>query len=886
MEGGPKESIKLIDIEDVGSSHEKFNITSEGAQFLGSLGKKKLAVVAVCGPQRTGKSYLSSRIVGVNEGFKIEGTQNPCTKGIWMWPETIPIREDTDLLVLDTEGLGSQEHAHLDVKLFSLGILLSSFLIYNSKDKAINEEALNNLSLVINITQHIQVQASKKEEDGRQFHNYFPEFMWVLRDFSLNLQGKRPGDYLEDCLKTVSSLNPDAMQKNQIRKVITKFFPNRDLECLVIPTNDISKLRRLDQASFDNDLRVEFQTGIERLVRKIRDNAPVKVINGIALTGPMLLGFIIEYLDAINSGGVPTILSTLDRLVAVELKNLISELVAKYTHEMGEYLDETKMPFDEEDLMNGHERSSNVVFDEYEKSSSMFEKRPENLKYIKKLRKKIKEKFDTALSLNKSASEMYCRGILDSMRSLESQLLYIDTYPHDGDKVMTELREKVQNCIDQYLEHARGPMKYQILEEFQRTYCTDLYLKLLQKIHVKYEEERKTLDTNLNKSKENLKKSREGESRLRSEIERMDNNNRIKQERFREEKMELQQKIAGLEYQTQVLEREKESTISANNNTAQEAQQMLEGKIKEYQQQMLKLKDELQDFKIKLSKSEDEKEYLSRELETKKSDVTKLKSDLQDARDFEGEIQDQPKYEAKMLDGLMQACRQSISQLESCQSNDTEEMLRLSHLLTQKKKDLNTLKESYELDKLRWTRDQNQKINEARERIESEKAKEIRELKDKLVSLEREKSKSSDACDENKTLEAELAVNKQKLRNLVERDEELTEENERCRRQIQVQYEVTEKYSKDIEGLHNKVMDLEAEYAQVKSQKDSAIADTDSLFDFMFNLCSKVLKKPTQSIRDAFSRLNLDNMKRVLETLKVLEISVPGLQEIYEDHRR
>lgn len=60
---------------------------------------------------------------------------------------------------MDTEGLGAlDEDSNHDVRIFSLAILISSFFIYNSQG-SIDENALSNLSLVINLTKHIHLKS-------------------------------------------------------------------------------------------------------------------------------------------------------------------------------------------------------------------------------------------------------------------------------------------------------------------------------------------------------------------------------------------------------------------------------------------------------------------------------------------------------------------------------------------------------------------------------------------------------------------------------------------------------------------------------------------------------------------------------------------------------
>ena len=113
------------------------------------------------------------------------------------------------MLVLDTEGLGAlDEDSNHDVRIFSLAILLSSFFIYNSTG-SIDENALQQLSLVINLTKHIQIKSgggNSDETDPEEYAQYFPSFMWVVRDFTLQLvdadsEPISAKDYLEKALQ-------------------------------------------------------------------------------------------------------------------------------------------------------------------------------------------------------------------------------------------------------------------------------------------------------------------------------------------------------------------------------------------------------------------------------------------------------------------------------------------------------------------------------------------------------------------------------------------------------------------------------------------------------------------------------------------------------------
>ncbi len=47
----------------------------------------------VAGKYRTGKSFLLNRVIlnKKNEGFGVGPTINPCTKGLWVWGETMSL---------------------------------------------------------------------------------------------------------------------------------------------------------------------------------------------------------------------------------------------------------------------------------------------------------------------------------------------------------------------------------------------------------------------------------------------------------------------------------------------------------------------------------------------------------------------------------------------------------------------------------------------------------------------------------------------------------------------------------------------------------------------------------------------------------------------------
>lgn len=88
---------------------------------------------------------------------------------MWVWGKplqgTTPEGDPINVLVIDSEGLGAlDEDSNHDVRIFSLAILISSYFIYNSVG-SIDENALQNLTLVINLTKHIHLKSTGVTED-------------------------------------------------------------------------------------------------------------------------------------------------------------------------------------------------------------------------------------------------------------------------------------------------------------------------------------------------------------------------------------------------------------------------------------------------------------------------------------------------------------------------------------------------------------------------------------------------------------------------------------------------------------------------------------------------------------------------------------------------
>jgi hypothetical protein len=156
--------------------------------------------------------------------------------------------EKINIIIVDSEGMGGlDEEQNHDTRIFSLAVLLSSFFVYNSMG-SIDENALSSLSFVTNISKFIQVKSGKEEASGdaaSSLVNYMPKFLWVVRDFALQLVDGQNCEisstqYLDRALEDLPAGNgAAATDKNQVRQHLKKYFPERDCCTMVRPiTNE------------------------------------------------------------------------------------------------------------------------------------------------------------------------------------------------------------------------------------------------------------------------------------------------------------------------------------------------------------------------------------------------------------------------------------------------------------------------------------------------------------------------------------------------------------------------------------------------------------------------------------------------------------------------
>ena len=101
---------------------------------------------------------------------------------------------------------------------------------------------------MINLSKFIRLKSGDTETDPEELSNLFPSFLWVCRDFSLQLiddngENITAKEYLEKVLEGTKNLQDP---KNKIRKLIKAYFKDRDCATMVRPLTNENKLQNLE----------------------------------------------------------------------------------------------------------------------------------------------------------------------------------------------------------------------------------------------------------------------------------------------------------------------------------------------------------------------------------------------------------------------------------------------------------------------------------------------------------------------------------------------------------------------------------------------------------------------------------------------------------------
>lgn len=288
----------------------------------------------------------------------------------------------------------------------------------------------------------------------------FPSLLWVLRDFTLQLldddgSNLTATDYLEKVLNFVprgksssSSIiasnesNIAKSNKESVRDIIKTYFKSRECMIMVRPTNSEKDLQNLDELS-DEKIRPDFLQQVLSLRKKLFNNCKPKTFNGIKLNSESYLSIIIEYIEVMNSGKLPTIDSIWNNICKYESHKALDEAENIYEDFLRENLN--KKGVDDIEIEKLHEQAKQISLDVFKRKS---------LGDISNtIRKTLKKKIDEKLMLfSKMNDEENKNELFNFMKTnfnkIEMKLKKSEI--NSLDDLQNEILQVENKCIDSF----------------------------------------------------------------------------------------------------------------------------------------------------------------------------------------------------------------------------------------------------------------------------------------------------------------------------------------------------------------------------------------------------------------------------------------------------
>lgn len=253
-----------------------------------------------------------------------------------------------------------------DIYIFSLAVLLSSVLVYNSMG-TIDQDAIDKLKFVGELSSMIKVKSQGNDDEEAEFSSHFPMFIWAVRDFHLGLMidGKAvtEDEYLENALKLKKPEKTIRDQDyNRVRQQLRMYFGKRKCFVFDLPTANEQHLKRLEDIP-DDDLNADFVTQSQKFCDYIFKEADVKRMKGtFPVTGPRLGELAKIYTEAINSSKVACMEEAVASLAEGENKMSVQEATQHYEDKMNKVVFPTETLSQFLDISRQYEDQARKIF--------------------------------------------------------------------------------------------------------------------------------------------------------------------------------------------------------------------------------------------------------------------------------------------------------------------------------------------------------------------------------------------------------------------------------------------------------------------------------------------------------------------------------------------
>ena len=307
-------SFKLIYKEKQSKEANNYTleVTNEGMEYLNQLNSNMIGIISIIGPEKSEKSYFANLIIGDKTAFD----SSKSTLDIFIYGQPIAQGENTDLLVLDTEGLFKplNSKTNYDKQTFILSCLTSSIMIYNTNETI--QDCINKFTYLAKES----LSCIKKIEGKDLTSTDMPLVYFILHNN--NIDSNAANQQFRNLVKD----NP----------IFSIFFQNYKI-CVLKKAGDINKelkpksnfgLKIEDIGSLDDQ---DYKQKAELIRDQIMNDLEPKKINNCNIDGKCLYGIIQSFVDTLNKNEKIILYNQLNNVLDLCLSDVVDIINFDFT---------------------------------------------------------------------------------------------------------------------------------------------------------------------------------------------------------------------------------------------------------------------------------------------------------------------------------------------------------------------------------------------------------------------------------------------------------------------------------------------------------------------------------------------------------------------------
>lgn len=172
----------------------------------------------------------------------------------------------------------------------------------------------------------------------------------------------------------------------------------------------------------------------------------------------MFLKLTCEYLEAINNGGIPQILTSIERVISTETRKIVETAQAFYDKRVKEQMNENQMPFDSEDLFSVHRKIMGDIETFIEKSTKSLLDAGQIFDLKREFRDRMEKDYENRSKMNEEKSKIMSTNLIYGFFNA-FKLPTIDSVETYKTTLIKEKQIEFNNFMGIYIQKAKGPYR-------------------------------------------------------------------------------------------------------------------------------------------------------------------------------------------------------------------------------------------------------------------------------------------------------------------------------------------------------------------------------------------------------------------------------------------